>query len=118
MRRFALVEASMSLMEASTVCSVQKRKMQMAMATTVDRVRIQFRRRCLRTKGRNFISSTPRASWLIPPQHALVEVVLDVGAGGRARVVGDHHDRLVELAVERLHEGEDVLRALGVEVAR
>src|ERR1041384_4054475 len=98
MRRFALVLASRSLMETSTVCSVQKRKMQMAMATTVDTVRTQLRRRCLRTNGRNFMASSVRF------QHALLEVVLDVRAGGRARVVGHHDDRLVELAVERLHE--------------
>src|SRR5712691_2282678 len=112
MRRVALELSSMPLMEARTVWSVQKRKMQMAMASTVDRVRTQLRRRCLRTKGTNFMAAS------ILPQHALVEVVLDVRARGRARVVGDHDDRLAELAVERLHEGQDVLGALGVEVAR
>src|SRR6185503_17460210 len=112
MRRVALELSSMPLMEARIVCSVQKRKMQTAMASTVERVRIQFRRRCFRTKGKNFMASS------VPLQHALLEVVLDVRAGGRARVVGHHDDRLLELAVERLHEGQDVLGALGVEVAR
>src|SRR5262249_14780721 len=36
----------------------------------------------------------------------------------RARVVGQHRDRLLEVAVERLHEGQDLLGALRVEVAR
>src|SRR5258708_23597215 len=110
MRRVALELSSRPLMEARTVCSVQKRKMQTAMASTVESVRTQLRRRCLRMKGRNFMAS-------IPLQHALLEVVLDMRARGRTRIVGDHHDRLVEVAVERLHQGQDVLGALGVEAA-
>jgi hypothetical protein len=46
-RRLALVASSWPLMAASTDCSVQKRKMQSAMASTVRDVRNQFRRRCL-----------------------------------------------------------------------
>src|SRR5438552_12432916 len=38
-----------------SVCSVQNRKMQTAMAITVLEVRIQLRLRCFRTNGANFI---------------------------------------------------------------
>ena len=46
-RRLALVPASRVSISASTDCSVQNRKMQSAIATTVRPVRNQFRRRCL-----------------------------------------------------------------------
>src|SRR5262245_1514568 len=111
-RRVALELASRLLTSASTVCSVQKRKMQTAMAPTVLSVRTQLRLRCLRMKGRYFIGSSSAR------QDALLEVLLGVGALRRARIVGDHHDRLLEVPVQRLHQGQDLLRAPGVEVAR
>ncbi len=52
-----------------------------------------------------------------PREHALLEVVARVGLLRRARVVRDHHDRLLEVPVERLQEVEDLEGALRVEVA-
>ena len=56
--RLALVLSSRLSTAARTDCSVQNRKMHRAMARTVLVVRIQFRRRCLRMKGRNFMASS------------------------------------------------------------
>ncbi|HET6899298.1 MAG TPA: hypothetical protein VFK70_13155 [Vicinamibacteria bacterium] len=42
------------LKRVSALCSVQKSRMQRAMAATVLAVRMVLRRRCRRTKGRNF----------------------------------------------------------------
>ena len=47
-----------------------------------------------------------------------VEMPLHVRACGGPRVVRHHHDRLLELAVQRLHQIENILGALRVEVAR
>jgi hypothetical protein len=46
--RLALVLSSSALICASTDCSVQNRKMHIAIASTVSVVRNQFRRRCFR----------------------------------------------------------------------
>ena len=43
--------------------------------------------------------------------------MLYVGAGGGAGIVRDHDDGLAELFVKRLHQREDFLRTLAVEVA-
>ena len=40
-----------------TLCSVQNRKMQSAIDTTVLAVRTHVARRCLKTKGRNFMTA-------------------------------------------------------------
>src|SRR5205807_9584219 len=66
-----------------SVCSVQNRKMQTAMAVTVLAVRIQLRLRCFRTNGANFI--------LVLAKHAFFQVLLRVRAMRGARIVG-HHD--------------------------
>ena len=47
----------------------------------------------------------------------LVEVEESARRAGGQRVVGDHHDRLLELAVELLEQVEDLLGAVAVEVA-
>src|SRR5262249_28859530 len=51
-------------------------------------------------------------------QDAFFEVALDVGPRSRAPIVRDHRDRFLEFAVERFHEIEDILGALGVEISR
>ena len=81
--------------------------MQTDIASTVLSVRIQFLRRCLRTRGANFISGS---------QHSFLQVPLRVGARGGPRIVRHHHDRLAEFLVERLHQVENLFRALAVEV--
>ena len=48
---------------------------------------------------------------------ALVEVKRPAGALGGQRVVGDHHDRLLELAVELFEQVEDLAAGGAVEVA-
>ena len=55
-RRLALALSSSPSTAARTDCSVQNRKMQRDSASTVLAVRIQFRRRCLKMKGRNFMA--------------------------------------------------------------
>src|SRR4029453_17470403 len=54
-RRFALMPSSRPLISARKDCSVQNRKMHTDMASTVEPVRIQFRFRCLKMKGMNFM---------------------------------------------------------------
>ena len=54
--RLALVLSSRALIWASTDCSVQNRKMHIAIASTVSVVRNQFRRRCFRRYGRYFMA--------------------------------------------------------------
>ena len=49
-------------------------------------------------------------------QHTLLEMTLDVRARGGAGIVRDHHDGLLELAVQRLQQVQDVFGALRVEV--
>src|SRR5271165_1303000 len=44
-------------------------------------------------------------------------MMLYARAGGGARIVGHHNDRLAEFLVERLHQREDLFRALMVEIA-
>src|ERR1039457_7634774 len=84
------------------------RKMQTAMASTVLSVRNQLRRRCLRMSGSNFIAVG---------QHSLVQMALDVRPRSRPRIVGHHHDGLAEFLVEGLHQVQNLLGALSVEIA-
>src|SRR5205085_11452941 len=95
-----------------SVCSVQNKKMQTAMAVTVLEVRIQLRLRCFRTNGANFIINPS-----IFAKHAFFQVLLRVRPMRGAGVVGDHDDGFAEFLVERLHQVQDFLGALGVEVA-
>ena len=90
---------------------------------TVLRVRIQVFAQVLQDVGQVLHGVTPDAGRrrLVPldgrHEHALLEVALDVRARGGARVVRDHHDRLLEVAVQRLQQVQDLLGALRVEVA-
>src|SRR5438874_4225471 len=95
-----------------SVCSVQNRKMQTAMAVTVLAVRIQLRLRCFRTNGANFIINPS-----IFAKYAFFQVLLRVCPVSGARIVGHHDNGLAELMVESLHQVEDFLGALGIEVA-
>jgi hypothetical protein len=51
------------LKRVSALCSVQKSRMQRDMAATVLAVRMVLRRRCRRTKGRNFSTDTGRVAY-------------------------------------------------------
>ena len=51
-------------------------------------------------------------------QHTLLEMPLDVGPFGGAGIVRHHDDGLLELAVQRLEQVQDLFGALRVEVAR
>src|SRR5579884_3139329 len=107
-RRLVLPECRPKSTAAITVRKTQNRKMHTAIASTVLAVRSQFFRKCLRTRGAYFMSGV---------EHSLLQVTLHVGALGGARVMRDHNDGLAELAVEGLHQIENFLGALGVEIA-
>src|SRR5262245_26700950 len=51
-------------------------------------------------------------------QRALVEMNLPRGIFSRLGIVRHHDDRLLLLAVERLHEVQDLLRSVTIEVTR
>src|SRR5271165_1513974 len=89
-RRFVLPAFSPKFTAAITVCRTQTKKMQTDIASTVLRVRIQFFRRCLRTRGANFISGG---------QHSFLEMSLHVGTRSGPRIVRYHHNGLAELFV-------------------
>src|SRR5208337_2030188 len=57
-------------------------------------------------------------SFMSVGQHSFVQVALGVRPRGRARIVGHHDDGLVEVFVEGLHQVQDFLGALGIEIAR
>ncbi len=50
-------------------------------------------------------------------EHALLQVKRPPGAIGGVRIVGDHHDRLAVIAVERLQQIEDLVAGLAIEIA-
>src|ERR1700683_1911824 len=82
--------------------------MQTDIASTVLRVRIQFLRRCLRTRGAYFMSAV---------EHSLLKMTLHMSTLGCARIVRNHDDGLAKFLVESLHQIEDLLRALRVQIA-
>src|SRR5512143_26522 len=123
-----------------SVSSMRRRVPRMQMTRRGRRIdaivraeRVFLRRRFLKTNGKNFMGS--RASGRggrdrrchadglsalgvdVFLEHALVEMDETMRAGRGLGVVGHHDDRLLELRVEALHEDEDLLAALRVEVA-
>src|SRR5262245_43637167 len=76
--------------------------------------------RIVRSLLRPRLTSTSLNRLIAPPssarQHALVEVELAARAFGRLRIVGHHDDGLLELAIQAVEQGQDLLARLAVEV--
>src|SRR5690606_13059129 len=90
--------------------------------TRVRTVRVLRRNSSAQTRCRYFIAIAPvsgRSGGVggLFDQRALVEVQGVGGVLGGLRVVGDHHDGLAVLAVERLQQPQDLFGRLAVEVA-
>ena len=77
----------------------------------VMNVRILRRIRLRQTRGRNFMRSP------FPRRGGLSRGVASAARVGGVRVVRDHHDRLVVIAIERLQQVEDFVSRLAIEVA-
>src|SRR5262245_41969239 len=104
-----IAESSVS----STPRSAQNRNSAITTLSMVRMVRRLLRNRFTTTSENRFMAS-PRRS---VGQHALVEVQHPAGALGGVRIVGDHDDGLLELAIEPLEQLEDLFPRLAVEVA-
>src|SRR6266702_4382535 len=82
-----------------------------AIPTMVSAVRRRCRKRFLKTSRSSFTAGPSL-------QFALVQVAYQVRALGGVRIVRHHHDGLLELLVQPLEQGQDLLGRLAVEVAR
>src|SRR4051794_14624250 len=102
---------SMPTFHASTVV---RRRTKAITATdapsTVRPVRNLLRNALRAATPRRFIAPSRK-------EPALVEAPGDRRPLGRCRVVRHHQDRLLELAVQRLEQGQDLVGALAIEIA-
>src|SRR5262245_2596767 len=94
--------------------SVQNRNSATATLAMVRNVRSLFRNRLTITSLNMRASRGSRSVG----QDALVEVVPALRALGGVRIVGHHHDGLLELPVQPVDEREHLFRGLAVEVTR
>src|SRR6476646_580582 len=102
--RSAPAASTPELNAARMVTSRQKRKRATANDPRVRVVRTFRRSRFAKRRGRNFMAGASPSDG----EDALVEVQGGVSALGRARVVGDHQDRLAPLAHQAFEEVEDL----------
>src|SRR4029453_5706037 len=115
------LDAACSRMASSAEGSVRTahtRKIDSAIDSVVSRLRNGWRTRLRRTRpGYVIVESCRRPEAAVVHEDTLVETDHRVHPALRARVVCDHHDGLLEGAVQLVQQGEDILRAPGVEVA-
>src|SRR5579859_7023320 len=93
----------------------------MSAACKTGRCIRRWRRRCSRFES-NFAASASEGrasiSWLSSKQDAFLEVLPGMCATGGARIVRNHDNGLAEIPIQSLHQVEDFVGTLGIQITR